>query len=88
MNENNSIMQAVKTFAPALGAHPVTVWDAAKAGAQKAADVLPESLDHVKVLIREHPVLATCAVLAIGGLLSARGWVSVRKYESRTSESR
>ena len=61
--------------APALGAHPVSVWDAAKDGAQKAADVLPESLDHVKVLIRKHPVLATCAVLAIGGLLSVRGLI-------------
>ncbi len=75
MNANNSIMQAVKTFAPALGAHPVAVWDAAKDGAQKAADVLPESPDQVKALIRKHPVLATCAVLAIGGLLSARGLV-------------
>jgi len=70
---NANIIQAVKTFAPALGGHPVNVWDAAKEGAQKAADVLPESLDQVKALIRKHPVLATCAVLAIGGLLSARG---------------
>jgi hypothetical protein len=75
MDSNNSIMQVVKTFAPALGAHPAAVWDAAKEGAQKAADVLPESLDQVKVLIRKHPILATCAVLAIGGLLSARGLV-------------
>lgn len=75
MDSNNSIMQVVKTFAPALGAHPAAVWEAAKEGAQKAADVLPESLDQVKVLIRKHPILATCAVLAIGGLLSARGLV-------------
>jgi hypothetical protein len=75
MDSNNSIMQVVKTFAPALGAHPAAVWDAAKEGAQKAADALPESLDQVKSLIRKHPILATCAVLAIGGLLSARGLV-------------
>jgi hypothetical protein len=75
MNANTSIMQAVKTFAPALGEHPAAVWDAAKQGAQKAADFLPDSLDPVKVLIRKHPILATCAVLAIGGLLSARGLV-------------
>lgn len=73
MNPNTSILQAVKTFAPALGAHPVAVWDSAKEGAQRAAEALPESLDQVKALVRKHPVLATCAVLAIGGLLSARG---------------
>lgn len=72
MNANNSLLRAVETFAPALGQHPTAVWEAAKEGAQKVADVLPESLDQVKVLIRKHPVLATCAVLAIGGLLSAR----------------
>jgi hypothetical protein len=75
MTDTNSIMQAVKAIAPTIGAHPAAVWDAAKEGAQKAADVLPESLDQVKVLIRKHPILATCAVLAIGGLLSARGLV-------------
>lgn len=68
----DNILQAVKSFAPVLGAQPVAVWDAAKEGAQKAADVLPESLEPVKNLIRKHPVLATCAVLAIGGLLSTR----------------
>lgn len=73
MDANNSIMQVVKTLAPALGAHPAAVWEAAKEGVQKAADVLPESFDQVKVLVRKHPTLATCAVLAIGGLLSARG---------------
>lgn len=73
--EAKSILQALKTFAPVLGAHPVTVWDAAKEGAQKTADVLPESLGQLKTLIRKHPVVATCAVLAIGGLLSARGIV-------------
>jgi hypothetical protein len=75
MNANNSILHVVKSFAPALGEHPTAVWDAAKEGAQKAADILPESLDQIKVLIRKHPILATCAVLAIGGLLSARGLV-------------
>jgi hypothetical protein len=48
------------------------MWDAAKEGVQKGADILPESLAPVKILIRKHPVLATCAVLAIGGLLSGR----------------
>ncbi|MBP3955628.1 hypothetical protein J8F10_10080 [Gemmata sp. G18] len=43
-----NILQAVKTFAPALDGHPVNVWDAAKEGAQKAGDVLPESLDQVR----------------------------------------
>jgi hypothetical protein len=76
--EAKSIVQIVKTFAPVLGAHPVTVWDTAKEGAQKAADVLPESLGQLKTLIRKHPVVATCAVLAIGGLLSARGIVGQR----------
>jgi len=33
-------------------------------GAQ-ADHLPPESLDQVKVLIRKHPILATCAVLAI-----------------------
>jgi len=77
--ETQGILQAVKALAPTLGAHPLSVWGAAKEGAQKAADVLPESLDQVKVLIRKHPVLATCAVLAIGGLLSARGLVSQKQ---------
>jgi hypothetical protein len=79
MNTNNSLLQAVKLLTPAIGQHPTAVWEAAKEGAQKAADVLPESLDQVKVLIRKHPVLATCAVLAIGGLLSARGLLSAKQ---------
>lgn len=77
--EAGSIMRAVKAFAPVFGHHPTAVWDAAKDGAQKAADFLPESLDPVKVLVRKHPVLATCAVLALGGLLSARGAAGLTK---------
>lgn len=69
----DNILQAVKSFAPALGAQPVAVWDAAREGAQKAAEVLPESLGPVKNWVRKHPVLATCAVLAVGGLLSTQG---------------
>lgn len=67
-----NILQAVKSFVPVLGAQPVAVWDAAKEGAQKAAEILPESLEPVKNLVRKHPVIATCAVLAVGGLLSNR----------------
>ena len=69
----SSIRRAVQSFAPVFGHHPTAVWDAAKEGAQKAADFLPGNLAPVKELARKHPVLATCAVLAIGGLLSARG---------------
>lgn len=71
MSLNSSLLQVVKQLAPALGAHPAAVWDAARHGSQKAADYLPESLDSVKGLIRKHPALATCAVLAVGGWLSA-----------------
>ena len=81
MNAMNGLMQVVKEIAPALGGHPVAVWDTAKKGAQQVADVFPEGmgLDQVKVLIRKHPILATCAVLAVGGLLSARGLVGHEK---------
>jgi hypothetical protein len=68
----NSILRAVQSFAPVFGHHPAAVWGAAKEGAQKAADFLPEHLAPVKALVRKHPVLATCAVLALGGLLSAK----------------
>lgn len=67
-----NILQAVKTFVPVLGAQPVAVWDAAREGAQRAADVLPDSLEPVKNLLRKRPVLATCVVLAVGGVLSGR----------------
>jgi hypothetical protein len=70
--EASSILRAVKSFAPVFGHHPTAVWDAARDGAQKAAEFLPENLAPVKTLVRKHPVLATCAVLALGGLLSAR----------------
>ena len=73
MDTSNALMRAVTSMAPSLGEHPAAVWDAAKAGAQRAADALPEGLDGLRDLIRKHPVLATCAVLAVGGLLSARG---------------
>jgi hypothetical protein len=55
-----------------FGHHPAAVWDTAKDGAQKASEFLPENLAPVKSLVRKHPVLATCAVLALGGLLSAK----------------
>jgi hypothetical protein len=76
MDTTTAILRAVKELAPVFGGHPVAVWHAAKTGAQQAAEVLPEGLAPVKDLIRNHPVLATCAVLAIGGFLSARGLVS------------
>lgn len=72
MELKNSILQAVHAYAPVFGAQPAAVWETAKEGAQKAADVLPESLEPVKHMIRKHPVIATCAVLALGGLLSTR----------------
>jgi hypothetical protein len=68
----SSILRAVQSFAPVFGHHPTAVWDAATEGAQKAAEFLPENLAPVKSLVRKHPVLATCAVLALGGLLSAK----------------
>lgn len=68
----SSILRAVQSFAPVFGHHPAAVWDAARDGAQKAAEFLPENLAPVKNLVRKHPVLATCAVLALGGLLSAK----------------
>jgi hypothetical protein len=77
--EASSILRAVKSFAPVFGHHPTAVWDAAKEGAQKAADFLPENLAPVKDLVRKHPVLATCAVLALGGLLSARSASALTK---------
>jgi hypothetical protein len=43
------------------------------------ADFLPENLAPVKDLVRKHPVLATCAVLALGGLLSARVAAALEK---------
>ena len=75
----SSILRAVQSFAPVFGHHPAAVWDAAKEGAQKAAEFLPENLTPVKNLIRKHPVLATCAVLALGGLLSARSAAALTK---------
>jgi hypothetical protein len=75
----SSILRAVQSFAPVFGHHPTAVWDAAKEGAQKAADFLPENVAPVKALVRKHPILATCAVLAIGGLLSARGAAGLAK---------
>ena len=75
----SSILRAVQSFAPVFGQHPTAVWDAAREGAQKAADLLPENLAPVKGLVRKHPVLATCAVLALGGLLSARGAAALTK---------
>ena len=77
--ETSTVLRALKDFAPIVGRQPTAVWHAAKDGAQKAADLLPESLDPVKVLVRKHPVLATCAVLAVGGLLSARGAAGMTK---------
>jgi len=72
MSANSSILGVFKDMAPALAGHPVAVWHAARDGAQRAADVLPDAmgLDHVKALIRKHPIIATCAVLALGGYLS------------------
>ena len=75
MDATIGIFRAVKELAPALSGHPIAVWHGAKTGAQQAADVLPEGLAPVKELVRKHPVIATCAVLAIGGFLSARGLV-------------
>ncbi len=69
----NSIFRIVKELVPVFGGHPVEVWDRAKAGAQQTAEILPEVMQPVKHAIKKHPVLATCAVLAIGGFLSARG---------------
>jgi hypothetical protein len=77
--EASSILRAVKSLAPVFGRHPTAVWDTAKEGAQRAADFLPENLAPVKDLVRKHPVLATCAVLAIGGLLSTRGVAGLAK---------
>ena len=62
-----------------FGSHPAAVWDAAKEGAQKAADFLPENLAPVRDLVRKHPALATCAVLALGGLLSAKANAALAK---------
>lgn len=75
----SSILRAVRSFAPVFGGHPAAVWDAAKDGAQKAAEFLPENLSPVKDLVRKHPVLATCAVLALGGLLSAKANAALAK---------
>ena len=77
--EASSILRAVQSFAPVFGHHPTAVWDAAKEGAQKAADFLPENFAPVKALVRQHPVLATCAALALGGLLSARASAALAK---------
>ena len=79
MDVKNSLLQAFRTYAPVFGAQPAAMWDAAKEGAQKAADGLPEGLEPVKSLLRKHPVIATCAVLAVGGLLSARGLVGQKQ---------
>jgi hypothetical protein len=75
MSTSSGILEAVKTLAPAFAGHPVGVWHAAREGTQRVADVLPDApvLDHVKALVRKHPILATCAVLALGGYLSGRG---------------
>ena len=80
MSQSNNIMGVVKAFAPSLAGHPVAVWHAAREGTQRVADVLPDSmgLDHIKALVRKHPVIATCAVLAIGGYLSGRGVLGQR----------
>ncbi|HEY1187725.1 MAG TPA: hypothetical protein VGE74_08710 [Gemmata sp.] len=67
MEIKNSILQAVQAYASVFGAQPAAVWETAKEGAQKAAEVLPESLEPVKNVLRKYPVLATCAVLAVGG---------------------
>ena len=70
----HNILHALKDLTPALAGHPVAVWQAARDGAQRVADVLPDAmgLEHVKTLVRKHPVVATCAVLALGGYLSSR----------------
>ncbi len=78
MDVTNGILQAVKDYVPVLGQQPVAVWNAAREGAQRAADVIPDGmgLEPIKHLIQKHPIIATCAVLAIGGFLSMRGLAS------------
>ena len=70
MNANNSMVQVVKivsapAFECASRCH-VGCSEGRGHGTEGGFDVLPESLDQVKVLIRKHPILATRVVLAIG----------------------
>jgi hypothetical protein len=44
-----------------------SVWHTTREGTQKAAEALPDvrGLTTVKEFVRRHPVLSTCAVLAV-----------------------
>ncbi len=66
--QGTGILETVREMAPAVTGNPVAVWHAARVGTERLADELPDAmgLDHLKGFMRRHPVVTTCAALAIG----------------------
>ena len=80
-DRGSGIVDTVREMAPALTGNPAAVWHAAREGTQAAAAALPDTmgLERVKAFIRDHPVLATVAALAVGYYLLGGGLFGRRR---------